>query len=71
MHPLQEYEDEKSKSQLESWDRYVLSKIYLRRLNTTGVDISHYLNFLVGKHYTLTELEFNKIKEFYEQNKSL
>lgn len=66
MTEIERYETEKSKKQLESWERYVWAKSYLRRLRSTGVDISHYSGFLVGKHYTLTENEFNEIKEFYE-----
>jgi hypothetical protein len=64
-----EYENNKAKKQLESWDRYVWAKSYLRRLKKTGVDVSHYFDFLVGKHYTLTEREFNEIKDFYEEQK--
>jgi hypothetical protein len=66
---LTEYEQAKANKQLESWNRYVWSKVLLRRLELTGVNVESYFNFLVGKHYTLTEKEFQEIKELYANKK--
>lgn len=61
---LSQYEQEKAKKQLKSWDRYVQAKVILRRMKKQGHNIDHLLEYLEGKHYTLTEEQLNKIKEY-------
>lgn len=61
---LSQYEQEKAKKQLKSWDRYVQAKVILRRMKRQGRNVDHLFEYLKGKHYTLTEDDFYKIKEY-------
>jgi len=59
-------DDNLARKQLESWDRWVLSRVIYRKLKPNPPDWFEWLEKqLKNTHYTLTQETFNKIIKLY------